>query len=309
MKSDAVLPSSFIEPLLPRIVEAYRSAIPERADLVELLEEQLAAIDVADRLDGFAALPGFGIISASWWALETLWCCAFSMAALGPFFDQALLKEERELDPLISAEAFIAQGLLNWAARTAERGERLEWMHANVGWPYQGADPDLFLDDAVIVRAETVFLGAVGWILLHEIAHLHLDHGASDRPVIDLEREADETATRWLFELAPFGDASSRGEGLVCAILYMWMREFQGDVPDHDHPSVGERLDACMIEAKLAPNAWPKCLINAVGDMFFQQRGVQTPATMRMSFDTCDQALAELISTVQRHNKESSSRS
>lgn len=292
---------SFVEPLLPKIVEAYRSALPERPELVERLQTQLASVDVDDRAGSFAAIPTFGVITASWWALETIWCCAYSIAALGPLFDKALAEGHREFDPLSTPYAFIAEGLLGWAARTAENGERIAWLHANIGWPYHLDDPTHLPDGPLIAQAEQVFLGAVGWILLHELAHIDLGHGRDDRPTLELEREADATATRWLFEQAPFGDATARGEGLVCAVLYMWIREFQSEHDDPDHPPVGDRLESCMAQADLHRNAWPKCLMSTVADMFFQRRSVKTPGVMKQTFATCDEALAALTAAVRSH--------
>jgi hypothetical protein len=285
---------SFLYPLKDRIASAYREVAPERQELIGELSKLIDEVNIEDRLDSFAAVPAWQIVTGSWWALEALWCCAYAIAVYGPLVEQAVQDKQRVLDLKGTSDALVATGVLNWALEVLQAGNRCAWLHANVSWPYthEGLPP---FEDGALAAAEKIFFGATGWILLHELAHIDRGHQNAIDP-IQAEREADSDATAWLLEKAPFGEPHDRASGLICALLYMWMREFLSGNSDSDHPPVKERIASCLSEEIIQRNAWVLCTLAAMGEIFYQGMGVDTPGLNGETFDTCREYLDNITS-------------
>lgn len=204
---------SFLKGLTSKIVAAYRSALPEREALVARLEQQLNEIIVDDGSGGFSAFPPYSVIKTSWWALEGLWCFAYATAVFAPRIERAITTGNTEILVSTTDETFVARSVLGWAFGVLRDSGRHVWLHENVPWPYD-SEGKLIFDDESLAVAERIFLGAVGWILLHELAHIDRKHGKTEDP-IKQEKEADADATKWLLEQAPFGDAHDRANGMA----------------------------------------------------------------------------------------------
>jgi len=276
--------STFLAPLKPKILKAYEAVIPERTDVLKAIGSRLDNIDIDHRRESFSAIPVYGIVNVGWWALESIWCLAYCVNVWGPAFKRAMEDGETAVSLDRVAHDFIGMGLFNWTVdNLALEGER-PWLHSNApDYPYDaGGEPF----DETIRSTESVFLGAVGWILLHELAHI--DHGHGNNPDVRAdEEEADRTATEWLFKKAPFGTVDDRFTGLATALYYMWIREDRMATPDGDHPPVADRIEAAIQNAGLVDNAWCLCVFAAMMDAYEQRSASATPVARLTTFDTC----------------------
>lgn len=70
-----------------------------------------------------------------------------------------------------------------------------------------------------------VFLGATGWIVLHEIGHIHHRHeaGAGTDVLKAQEFEADRFATDWILQDLPVNDPRGHFRVFVTAVALFWV--------------------------------------------------------------------------------------
>jgi hypothetical protein len=126
------------------------------------------------------------------------------------------------------AKAFIASPVAKW--------------RDDVFAPHLSTDPN-----GVNEKINDLFLGACGWCILHEIAHIVLGHQAEtsrDR-LLQQEFEADVWATNWVLENCPTVE-ERRFRILCCATGLAWIGLV--DVVrrgSSDHPHASERLLKC----------------------------------------------------------------
>ena len=286
--------TSFLIPVTGKIKNTLLGSIADRTKAEEFLAK-LDNVDIDDRADSFGAFPRYGVITGSWWALETLWCCAYAVATFGPQLETAIQKKQSPVYLQQSSTGLVAIGALNWAFGVIKTKSRMAWLHSNVSWPYL-PDGSACYDGEDLRRAENSFLGAAGWILLHELAHIHHGHSGSEGR-IDEEAEADNTATRWLFENAPFGTATERAEGLVTALFYMTVRELICGA-DGDHPKMANRIRDSLKAADLHRNAWPLCVMATLIDMLLQWTGNRNSQDRQTEQPTCQSYLDEVLNAL-----------
>ncbi len=219
-----------------------------------------------------------------WWALESIWCLAYCVNVWGAAFKLAMENGETAVSLDRVANSYIGMGLFHWAVNNLANGGDEPWTHENTpDFPYDVVGQPF---DENVSSTESVFLGAVGWILLHELAHI--DHKHGDNPDVHAkEEEADRSATEWLFKDAPFGTVNDRFTGLATALLYMWIREDRMLAPDGDHPTVSNRIEAAIRNAGLIDNAWCLCVFAAMMDAHEQRYGSGHPVASLTTFDTC----------------------
>jgi hypothetical protein len=107
-----------------------------------------------------------------------------------------------------------------------------------------GPSPD---SDSTEVKINDLFLGACGWCILHEIAHIVLGHQATtsrDR-LLQQEFEADEWATNWILERCPTVE-QRRFRILCCATGLAWVGLVDAmRRGSSDHPHAPERFVEC----------------------------------------------------------------
>jgi len=275
---------SFLSPIRDRILRAYASAIPEREPVIAEIDSRLQGIDVGHRQESFYSIPTYSVVNAGWWAVEAIWCLSYCVAVWGDAFKTAMECRCAEVPLHDTAKSYIGKGLFNLAIDTLSACEQQPWLHENVpDYPYDAFGAPF---DDTINATEAVFLNAIGWILLHEVAHIHHRHGTS-RDVVAEEREADETATRWLFDDAPFGTVDDRFSGVATAMFYMWIREDRMAVADHDHPPVSDRLEACIANARIIGNAWCLCVLAGMMEAYEQATRPGSRLGSLSGYDTC----------------------
>jgi Peptidase U49 len=134
--------------------------------------------------------------------------------------------------------------LLSWACDGIRAGKRLDWPDGLPRPDVPGDDPEH------VENINRFFLGALGFILLHEIAHHVLKHPSpkfqSENDSIRCELEADRWAGDWIFEKCPNneGDRLFRGNCSVLALSIINLVEahLRPSASPKTHPPVIERI-------------------------------------------------------------------
>ena len=113
---------------------------------------------------------------------------------------------------------------------------------ADKDWPSEFGIPDAEADICRLGgRVNNVFFGALSWILLHEIAHVHHKDTVLAPPSIRVrqEYEADDFATRWILEDAGDGpDREFRVLMIVIALAWLFLREQTVQGGYHHPPTI-----------------------------------------------------------------------
>jgi hypothetical protein len=100
--------------------------------------------------------------------------------------------------------------------------------------------------------ADEITLMAIGYLILHEIAHIILLHGPTEKSgwSIDQEKEADQQAVEWF--LAAYRDSTDnqrirRGLAIATALIKQVAEGmFTGDFGGETHPPKWQRLDQVL---------------------------------------------------------------
>lgn len=179
------------------ISEAPFRIAPERADELQqtVFGGQPCDLIFENGPANFMAHVGFLKVEARFAALLSLWATARASLQLAVAIGTARRAGEVILDVSPGSAAHEAFALVE-AARNLIRNDRASW------------PPDLPIPDHAAVEKtlpwyfNNVFLGATGWALLHEVAHLTLNHEKNTTVEIlrRQEFEADSWATRWVLE-------------------------------------------------------------------------------------------------------------
>lgn len=90
-------------------------------------------------------------------------------------------------------------------------------------------------------KINNVFLGAVAWILLHEVGHVHRQHQVESARSLKDEEEADDFAAKWVFEKVP--DSRQREfRILAVGVALAWLLLFAPIGGDTKHPPAYARV-------------------------------------------------------------------
>lgn len=194
---------SLLQPLLNRIAECPALIAPERE--AELGEVQKVTpwkydFDLADGARGISANLDTNTINLPLAQLERLWAMTYGFLE---YFDIGRKHPPGgEIGVDQCPEMRIPSEMLNWAAAGMEKKVRFQWPEhlPQPGQP-KGADEEL------LEKVNRHFLGAVAFIILHEIGHLHYRHESpkfqSEDESIRCEFEADAWAAAWIMEKCP----------------------------------------------------------------------------------------------------------
>jgi hypothetical protein len=188
----------------------------------------------------FAALVGQREISCSFSALLSLWATARAAVLIGVEAMAATRAGDAELNAQPGTPVNEALALIG-AAKYLIRNHEAKWP---VGIPHpQAVAPEESPDWHV----NNLFLGATGWVCLHEIAHLHLGHETTtlDSLLKRQEHDADEWATRWILDHTPT-DLRQEFRVFAIAIGFGWLGLVDA-VPQGSttHPHAWERFGRC----------------------------------------------------------------
>jgi len=186
----------------------------------------------------FSASPTTNVINIHQGALELLWAASFAFPMLFQVCRNSQQKGHDRMNATDFPELQQAFRLYGWALTKCCPG-------ICESWPREFPSPQN--GDSQTMLATELFLVAVGWILLHESAHILLNHADGPAEMLkSQEREADAFATEWLLE--GVNDAKmlqKRSLGIAIANLSLMaldMRAKRLDLPQH--PRSVERLNA-----------------------------------------------------------------
>lgn len=144
----------------------------------------------------FAALTKERIVRVTWNGIATLWACCQGFARLGKAMHEGV--QQRKDGLVVEPDSDLDIGLRfltasMWLQNNDFKADgKAHWIH---GVPPPLVDPA----DEPSKLGNSLFYGALAWVLRHEIAHITLGHifSVPDK-LIPQEVEADEQAAKWL---------------------------------------------------------------------------------------------------------------
>lgn len=187
---------------------AHRAPIniaPERGTQLveEIFESAKWTLAESEGEANFYAIPEEARIYLSYAGLASLWCVAYAA------FHVVDISSRRQRDPRPTNATHIDIGDYGAAIRL---GEYLAYAralcHADQPWPENLPIPSSqAIHDSPEGRINNVFLGALSWIMLHEIGHVHHQHERliPSEQRIRNEFQADGFATQWVLDEAGHG--------------------------------------------------------------------------------------------------------
>lgn len=196
--------ATLIKPLSDAVGAAPFRLAPERADDLknEIFGGQAWEVffsdDLIEEKTNVAAYPSYKRIEVHFSALLSIWAVSRAALILASEAMRASRQGEHAIAGGPDTEVALARNLVD-AAKALIRDKDAAWPDA-LPIPVENPTPDT-LDWYV----NNLFLATTGWILLHEIAHIHLGHGHCATPQASFaqEHEADEWATNWIMQDAP----------------------------------------------------------------------------------------------------------
>jgi hypothetical protein len=228
-----------MHPYFLQIEEAVLNAAPERIDeLVARIfrRERWALIARVGApvggINPFEAFPNDQRIELSYTGLAMVWCIA---VYAGLALDIVREARGRLVGPIDVRNLFGgARRYLKYATelRTLERD-----------WPRGLYVPRLNRLGQPFQTIDGLFFGAVSWLLLHEIAHVHFQHPRNLLPIENIRQEddADRFAARWMFNEVPSNDERER-RTLKVGVALAWLLLFEPWGGDANHPPVVQRM-------------------------------------------------------------------
>ncbi len=196
----------------------------------------------------FYAMPGDDEIAVSTAGLASLWCLAHVAMHSMDISSRAQRQEQSEGPVDISAEY---------------HGRRLDeyiqyarsLFHSDKPWPDDLPLPDIDAAPGSLQgRVNNVFFGAAAWLLLHEIAHLHLGHqkqSPANMRVRD-EHQADAFATDWILLHAGNG-LNLEFRLLMASVALTWvMLDATAKSKGSDHPAAITRFNEVTAKYRVA---------------------------------------------------------
>jgi hypothetical protein len=200
-------------------------------------------LQCAEASRGFRAELDKNLVKIPLPQLERLWAMTFGFVVS---FDIAKSHPPgTELGVVECPELKIPMEMLSWAYHGIVEKRHLTWPKE---FPQPGGQVAFPEDTEEKVNQH--FLLALGFILLHEIAHLRLKHAdpefQTDQESIDCELEADAWAADWIFEKCPANHEIriARSVGCVLALTLINLFEYRDKQSGGrlTHPPTVERL-------------------------------------------------------------------
>ena len=210
---------------------------PERGDQLteEIFKSGKWQLLPSEEPANFFAVPQDKALYLSYAGLASLWCVAHAAFTVADIASRHQRADKRPGQTEINiGEECAAEKISEYVAYAKEL------IRADKDWPSHLPVPSLSPSfDTPEGRVNNVFYGALSWILLHEIAHVH--HG--DQKLIPgslLVRQeylADDFATRWILDEAGAGlYREFRMLMIVVALTWMFLQE-ETVGPGSDHPA------------------------------------------------------------------------
>jgi hypothetical protein len=187
----------------------------------------------------FRAMPNAKTVEVNYAALASLWAIAKASWLIAREAIVANRSGKSELDA--------GPGTAVAEARQLIQAARDLIGNSGARWPTDLAPP---VPDAKADSqdwyANNVFLGATGWVVLHEIAHIFLNHQATVSSDVSFkqEHEADFWAADWILGNVPGGDTRGYFRLFTISVALTWLA-----ILDHvrrgstTHPHAWQRLE------------------------------------------------------------------
>lgn len=218
---------------------------PERqAELPSIFGDPPWELVFLDGTTNFKAVPSSNgsdpEIQVSYWALLSLWAVAKAAVIIVDAVYEAQALGEKTI-PSEAGSAYRQACEYLQLCRDLTR-------NGNKPFPPTLAPPNSASTDREDIRVNNLFYGATGWVLLHEMGHIHLEHEI-DVPSglkIDQEYDADRWATKWVLPKNGILPQHYQFRILSLATAMLWigiMNEVVG--PSTTHPPAFHRLDQC----------------------------------------------------------------
>lgn len=138
----------------------------------------------------------------------------------------------------------------------------VEWSGGNIRgtgkevWPDNLPRPRNDPCDEDLKVANELFLGAMGWVILHEVAHVHLNHAESAGTYSQQqEKEADQFATNWVLESVSQADPRFNKRMFCIAAALLCLQSFETVAAPRwrgSHPPANERIYYCLEKYRCA---------------------------------------------------------
>lgn len=230
-----------MEGLLRIVMRAPFTIAPERAERLasEIFGSSNWTVRPSNLEANFYAVPQEFAIYLSHAGMASLWCLTYASFHM---MEAAGLAQRTQRNANTSPiEVAIRADLLLHDHIAFARA----LMHRDQLWPDNLARPAV---DALLSTAEgrinNTFFGALSWIMLHEIAHVHhsdVKHAPHFQRV-NQEYAADDFATRWILDESGAGLANEFRILVICvALSWLFLQEREkGRSPTH--PSAFNRL-------------------------------------------------------------------
>lgn len=186
----------------------------------------------------FRALPNAKKIQANYAALASLWAAAKAAWLVASAAMEAIRNGATELDADPGSPVHESRLLIEQARRLIR--------NAAADWPTSMAPPrpsTAFGTEDWYVN--NVFLAAAGWILLHEIAHIHEGHQGTVSSDVSFqqEHEADLWAGRWVLDQVAADDRQGYFRIFAISVALNWLVLIDGERQGSTtHPHAWQRL-------------------------------------------------------------------
>lgn len=182
------------------------------------------------RVQPFLANPENRSIAVSYSGLAMVWC----MAVFGVFLLDVVKANRGAVEGPVNIGRAMhkLRGYLVYADKLRQ---------VDAPWPDDLTCPDVNSGHEVIQEINNVFLGAVAWILLHEVGHVHRQHEVESSRSLKDEEEADEFAAKWVFEKVPEGP-QREFRILAVGVALAWLLLFAPVGGDAKHPPAYSRV-------------------------------------------------------------------
>ena len=270
---------TLMEPLFKYANRTPLNIAPERGQALadEIFKTARWKLTAMDGKANFHAYPQEARVSATHAGLASLWCLsfvAFHLTDIASRRQRSTDRSEQHID-IGESCALLRLGEYLAYARSLFRGDR--------EWPEPLQLPDVnALFDSEAGRVNNVFFGALAWVLLHEIGHVHLKHEQfipADQRVRQ-EFVADDFATRWVLDRSGQGLQREFRVLIVCvALAWLFLNE-EAIGKGADHPPAFLRFQEAVAHFDMSERS--PALENAA----YLFKAIFDPETEPPAFDT-----------------------
>lgn len=180
----------------------------------------------------------------------------------------------------------------------------VEWSGRNIQgtgkrpWPLFLPRPKKNPRDEDRQVANELFLGAMGWIILHEVGHVHFDHAEisgiySQRQ----EKDADVFATTWILDRMAETDPKFNKRIFCIAAALLCLQSFETVAAprwNEDHPPAHERISYCLDRYRSASTEKVEAFLVVCLQVLFAGTDVSPDITAQSFDDILDGLLVSI---------------